>query len=166
MSETYSRDELSFMSGKRRSFLLFASILIAAVAMAFSWTASAGADEVHNWGYGNLTKSNPAPGTCNAGYPFNLAGACLGYRNWDYSRVYWNSGTGAFDFGFICSPAERRAGTDGYGRGLGDNSAFGTYTLQWNSSICGHYLRVFVRSLEDDGVAGTYNYLKSTGLIF
>jgi hypothetical protein len=116
---------------------------------------AAEATTINYWGYGNLTLSNPASGTCPSqpsGFP------CSGWNNWDYSQVDWNSGQGSFRLGFICQGTGYLTGPQFYG-----NEGFQTWTVAW--TVCPtHYNRSGVEYITN--IYGTYDYLQARALIF
>jgi hypothetical protein len=128
------------------------AVVVGASIAAVAFVASpASATTTNYWGYNNLTASNPPAGTC----PGSIAGiACSGWNNWDYSQADWNSGSGSFVLGFICS-------SDGLLHGRVISGTPNTYTDLWSSDCPTHYNKAAVAHY-----SGTYNYLQARALIF
>jgi hypothetical protein len=144
-------------SARRGKALWRRAAVVALVGVALVAGASiARAATTNYWGYGNLSASNPAAGTC----PGSPAGvACSGWAYWDYSQIGWNSGRSAFAYGFICQ-------SDGvfWGPAFGGSESFGTYSALWSNWCPSHYNKVAVVHLSGGG--GTYNYVQGRGLIY
>ena len=130
-----------------------AVILAVAALSLVVFPGSAQARTVVYWGYNNLTASNPPAGTCPT-WPAGFA--CSGFGNWDYSQVDWNSGSGTFIIGFICTADDTLNG-----RLHGDSDPKGTYTELWSTWCPGHYNKAAVAHDH-----GTYNYLQARALVF
>lgn len=78
---------------------------------------------------GTLSSSSPT-GECSA-YSGSATGfACDGWNNWDYSRLYFNSG-GTAKWGFIFNDGTNNM----YIKSSGSVSAGTTVTVVWNDGI-------------------------------
>ncbi len=130
-----------------RVTILALLLVLSAIAATGAWAR----EEVY-WPYNYLTKNNPSAGTC----PNSAAGVvCTGWNYWDESDADWNSGTGSFVVGFICS-------FDGqlWGRLLWGDETPKTYGAWWSSYCPTHYNRAAVAHVEPS-YFGTYNYLRA-----